>query len=91
LNETQHSTKPDRFQVDGHLFSRLWRAGSKRSVVVQRHGTRFLMVPLNLGILLLVLLLIGTAPLWPLVAVAAIVALLAKVEVVVLCDAPPAP
>jgi hypothetical protein len=47
-------------------------------------------MPLNWSIILLALLVIGTAPMWPLVAVAVIAALVAKVEVVVLRDVSPA-
>jgi len=90
VNETQNTHQPGRFHVDGQFLGRLWRAGAERTVVIQRRGTRYLSMPLNWSIILLALLVIGTAPMWPLVAVAVIAALVAKVEVVVLRDVSPA-
>ena len=89
MNETQNAHQPGRFHVDGQFFKRLWRAGGERTVVIQRHGVRYLSMPLNWSIILLALLAIGTAPMWPLMAVAVIAALVAKVEVVVLRDVSP--
>jgi hypothetical protein len=81
--------RPGPIHLDGNFFTRLWRSGSERTVVVQRHGVRYLSVPLNVGVVILALLLIGTAPMWPLVAAAVIVALIAKVEIVVFKESPP--
>jgi hypothetical protein len=66
-------------------LDRWWRAGQERSLVIRRRGVDHVRLPLNLVVLLTLVLAVWS---WPVLVLAVVVALVAKVEFVVQRDTP---